>query len=174
MTTWQGIRQNVTLVPPGEGTIVRRRYGEPTIIKTDGTESGGAYALRENAVPAGFSDVPYHIHHTAEEAFYVLEGQMTVFTPAGTQEAPAGAFVLIPRGTPHAFANHGATPLRWLTFISPAWVSAWIEEESALVQSDGNEEPDPDRQAAIYAKYGLEIIGPPPLAAADVGAPPRR
>jgi mannose-6-phosphate isomerase-like protein (cupin superfamily) len=150
---------------------VRRRYGEQTVIKAGEAETRGAYAVRENAVPAGFSGVPYHIHHTAEEAFYILEGEMTVFTPDGPREAPAGTFVLIPRGTAHAFANHGVTPLRWLTFISPAWVSGWVEEESALLQNAGTEQSDRDLQAAIFAKYGLEIVGPPPRAGTHLAAP---
>jgi hypothetical protein len=66
--------------------------------------------------------------------------------------APAGSFVLIPRGTVHSIANRGAVPVRWLTLISPAWVSGWIQEENAA----------PDERAAIYLRYGLEIVGPPP------------
>ena len=58
----------------------------------------------------------------------------------------------MPRGTVHTIANRGAVPVRWLTLISPAWVSGWIQEESA----------DPDNRAAIYRRYGLEIVGPPP------------
>jgi mannose-6-phosphate isomerase-like protein (cupin superfamily) len=162
MTDKQAIAEGVVILPPGEGTTVRRRYGEQTVIKVGEAETQGAYAVRENAVPAGFDRVPYHIHHTAEEAFYILEGQMTLFTPNGEREAPAGTFVLIPRGTEHAFANHGATPLRWLTFISPAWVSGWIEKESELMRDAGADEPDAARQAAIYEEYGLEIVGPPP------------
>ena len=32
------------------------------------------------------------------------------------------------------------------------WASGWVEEESL----------DPHIQAAVYARYGLEIVGPPP------------
>jgi hypothetical protein len=77
-------------------------------------------------------------------------------------EAPAGSFVLIPRGTVHTLVNHGAAPVRWLTLISPGWVSAWIEEESALLDETGTGEPDAARQKAIYEKYGLELVAPPP------------
>jgi mannose-6-phosphate isomerase-like protein (cupin superfamily) len=150
----------VLIVPRDEGTVVRRRFGEQTVIKATEAETKGAYAVRENAVPAGYAGVPYHIHHTAEEAFYILEGQMTLYTPDGPREAPAGTFVLIPRGAVHAFANHGTTPLRWLTFISPAWVSGWIEKESELLPVAGMGEPDVAKQAAIYEEYGLELIGP--------------
>jgi mannose-6-phosphate isomerase-like protein (cupin superfamily) len=140
------------VVLPGEGKAVPRRYGEQTVIKATEANTRGAYAVRENSVPPGFGGVPLHLHREAEEAFFVLDGELTVFAEDATLAAPAGSFVLIPRGTVHAIANPGAVPVRWLTIISPAWVSAWIEEETT----------DPDKQAGVYAKYGLEIIGPPP------------
>jgi mannose-6-phosphate isomerase-like protein (cupin superfamily) len=155
-------RDGLMVVPPGAGKSVRRRYGEQTVIKVSAPDTGDAYAVRENVAPAGFAAVPFHIHHGAEEAFYVLEGTMTVTTPEGAVDAPAGSFVLIPRGTVHAFANPGAEPLRWLTFISPGWVSEWIEEESDLLDETGSGEPDAAKQEAIYEKYGLELVAPPP------------
>jgi mannose-6-phosphate isomerase-like protein (cupin superfamily) len=151
----------VVVVPPGEGTVVPRRYGEHTVIKVAEAQTRGAYAVRENSVPAHSGGVPLHLHRAAEEAFYVLEGELTVFAESRALAAPAGSFVLIPRGAVHSIANRGAVAARWLTMISPAWVSAWIEEEDRLLRSSAGV-PEPDKQAAIYAKYGLEIVGPPP------------
>jgi mannose-6-phosphate isomerase-like protein (cupin superfamily) len=142
----------IVVVPPGEGKAIPRRFGERTVVKTAESDTRGAYAVRENSVPPGFGGVPLHLHREAEEAFFVLEGELTVFAGDETLAAPAGSFVLIPRGAVHAIANPGAVPVRWLTIISPAWVSGWIEEETT----------DPDKLAAVYAKYGLEIVGPPP------------
>lgn len=156
------IHDGLIVVPPGAGKPVGRLFGEQTIIKVSGAETGDAYAVRENMVPAGFAAIPFHIHHGAEEAFYILEGTMTVSTPEQTLEARPGSFVLVPRGTVHTLANPGATPLRWLTFISPGWVSAWIEEESDLLEETGTDEPDAARREAIYEKYGLELVAPPP------------
>jgi mannose-6-phosphate isomerase-like protein (cupin superfamily) len=155
-------RDGIIVVPPGGGQPVRRRFGEQTVIAIRAADTRDAYVVRENAAPAGYSAVPFHIHHGAEEAFYILEGTMTVTTPEREVKAQAGSFVLIPRGTVHAFANHEAAPLRWLTFISPGWVSAWIEEEGALLEETGTQEPDIARQNAIYEKYGLEVVAPPP------------
>ncbi len=135
-------RDGLMVVPPGAGKSVRRRYGEQTVIKVAAPDTHDAYAMRENVAPAGFAAVPFHIHHGAEEAFYILEGVMTLTTPERTVEAPTGSFALIPRGTVHTLANHGATPLRWLNFISPGWVSGWIEEESALLDEMATDEPD--------------------------------
>jgi quercetin dioxygenase-like cupin family protein len=143
----------LVVVSPGEGRVVTRRFGERTVVKAAEAETRGAYAVRENAVPAGFGGVPLHLHRDAEEAFYVLEGELTVFAEGRWLAAPAGSFVLIPRATVHAIANRSPVSARWLTIISPAWVSGWIDEEATT---------DPDQLADLYARYGLEIVGPPP------------
>jgi mannose-6-phosphate isomerase-like protein (cupin superfamily) len=144
----------VVVVPPGQGEVVPRRFGELTVVKAAEAETRGAYAVWENTAPAGSGAVPLHRHLGAEEAFYVLEGELTVFAEDHTLALPAGAFVLVPRGTVHSLANRAAVPVRWLTLISPAWVSGWIQEEAAAV--------DDQQRAVVYLRYGLEIVGPPP------------
>ena len=154
------VKSEIVVVGPEAGKLVPRRFGERTIVKASGDETAEAYAVRENTVPASFSGVPLHIHHTAEEAFYVLDGELTVFNEAEAISASTGSFVLIPRGVVHSIANRGAAPVRFLTLLSPAWVSGWIEAEAKLMSS--GDEPDDDALAELYARYDLEIVGPPP------------
>ncbi|MGH9454238.1 MAG: cupin domain-containing protein [Terriglobia bacterium] len=45
-------------------------------MKATGESTGGAFGLIEQLIPAGFA-TPYHVHHAEDEAFYVLEGQLT-------------------------------------------------------------------------------------------------
>ena len=142
---------DIVIVPPGEGRVVPRRFGEQTIVKVAKGERTVHMHCARTRCP-WFDAVPMHIHHTAEEAFYVLDGVITFIGAFGPTDAPPGSFVLIPRGTPHSIANRTSRSVSWLTLISPAWVSDWIEEEAA----------DPGRQDEIYEKYGLEIVGPPP------------
>ena len=70
--------------------MLARRYGEQTVIKAAEADTRGAYAVRENAVPAGFGGVPMHLHREAEEAFYVLEGELTVHLQDRVLAASAG------------------------------------------------------------------------------------
>jgi mannose-6-phosphate isomerase-like protein (cupin superfamily) len=158
--------QEVIVIGPGDGKAVQRPSSEQTVIKVAEAETHGAYALRENVVPAGASGVPFHIHRDAEEAFYVLTGELTVYVEDRTLTAPAGSFVLVPRGTVHSLANWGAEPVRSLTIISPAWVSRWVEEESELLRSANTRDPDASQvkalRTALYERYGLDVVGPPP------------
>jgi mannose-6-phosphate isomerase-like protein (cupin superfamily) len=153
----------LVVVPPGGGVPVVRLNGEDTVLTVGEAETRGAYAMRLNTAPPNFTAVPLHIHHSAEEAFFVLGGELTIHAGGNRVQAPAGSYVLIPRGMSHAIANIGAAPVRWLTMISPAAQSGWVDaEHELLVDADGA--PDPGQVAEIHRRFGLEIVGPPPFA----------
>jgi mannose-6-phosphate isomerase-like protein (cupin superfamily) len=149
------------VVGPGEGRDVRRVNGEATTIKVGRVGTAGAYAVRENTAAPRYAGVPLHIHRDAEEAFYVLSGRLAVMAGDRRVTAEPGAFVLIPRGQVHSLANPGDEPVRWLTLISPAARSEWIEAEDELLQVSGGE-PDAAALAAVHERFGLQIVGPPP------------
>jgi len=158
----------VVITSPGEGIVIQRRGGQHTAIKVGETEAGGAYALHENSAPGGFGGVPLHIHREAEEAFYVLEGEMTVYTETEAIAAPSGTFVLIPRGTVHSVANLGEGPVRWLTLFSPAAGAGWVQAVASLQAAKANVAPN--ELAATFRQHGMEIVGPPPDANRNEGA----
>jgi mannose-6-phosphate isomerase-like protein (cupin superfamily) len=61
-----------------------------------------------------------HVHEGEDDAFYILEGEMTfVF---GDEEAIAGpgTFVLVPPGVEHGFRNDRDTPVRMFNIHAPA------------------------------------------------------
>lgn len=52
-----------------------------------------------------------HVHADADEFIYVIAGQGVVRVANRAESLSAGVFVLLPRGTPHAFAPSGRSPL---------------------------------------------------------------
>jgi mannose-6-phosphate isomerase-like protein (cupin superfamily) len=61
-----------------------------------------------------------HVHADEDDAFYILEGEMT-FTFGGEEAvATPGTFVLVPPGVEHGFRNDGAEPVRMLNLHAPA------------------------------------------------------
>ena len=62
---------------------------------------------------------PLHLHRSDDEAWYVLEGTLCVQRGDEVVEVPAGAGVLVARGTPHTYWNPGPTPVRYLLFMTP-------------------------------------------------------
>jgi uncharacterized cupin superfamily protein len=73
------------------GTLLR--------VKATAEQTGGAFGLIDNVLPAGFAS-PYHMHRNEDESFYVVEGEMTFYVGDERVKAEAGAFVYGPRGVP--------------------------------------------------------------------------
>jgi quercetin dioxygenase-like cupin family protein len=91
------------LLGPGEGKTVSLMGGRYT-YKAVGRDTGGRYGLVEMTAPAGIPGPPPHVHETEEDAFYVIEGELTVQIGERTLQAHAGTFALVPRGTVHTFS----------------------------------------------------------------------
>ena len=150
----------VLVLQPGEGRTVSV-LGDRYTYKAVGDQTGGAYGLVATTVPAASSGPPPHVHHGEEEAFYVLEGELTILIGDRTLSASAGSFAFVPRGTVHTFSNRGARDARFLVIISPAGFERAFEEMAEAAPS-AEQPPDMDRLMAIARRYNLEIVGPPP------------
>ncbi len=61
-----------------------------------------------------------HVHADEDDAFYILEGELTFVLDEGHVPAPEGTFVLVPPGVNHTFLNPLDTPTRVLNIHAPA------------------------------------------------------
>jgi mannose-6-phosphate isomerase-like protein (cupin superfamily) len=61
-----------------------------------------------------------HVHADEDDAFYILEGELTFFFGDDEAVAPLGTFVLIPPGIEHGFRNDRDEPVRMLNIHAPA------------------------------------------------------
>jgi quercetin dioxygenase-like cupin family protein len=139
-----------------EGGEALSWMGEPTFLKLTGERSGGLYALAEIvSTPEGF--VPLHVHHREDEAFYVLEGEVTFTIGGDVVEAGPGGFAFGPRDVPHRYTV--ITPsARMLMLFSPAGFEGFIRETSGPLEGPVSEELDIDQIAEIAARYGSEML----------------
>ena len=93
--------------------------GTLATLKATGDRTGDALAMVEFTHPPGFA-TPRHVHHTADEAFYVLEGAMRGHCGDEMWRATAGSFVWLPRDVPHDYAVEGdARCGRWRSPCPP-------------------------------------------------------
>jgi quercetin dioxygenase-like cupin family protein len=123
-------------------------------ILADGASTSGAFGLVETLSAPPGSMPPLHVHDHTDEGFYVLEGELTLYTPGDRLTLRAGDYVLAPHGVPHTY-RVGEHAARWLTMSLPAGHEAFVAAVSALTA------PAPERLARIAADHGIEILGPP-------------
>lgn len=135
--------------------------GEPTLIKATTEQTNGAYALAE--VYANPGDVPLHTHRHEDEAFYVLDGEITFEVGDVIIQAGPGSFVFGPRGVPHRYTVTSPTA-RMLMLFSPGGFEGFIRATS--VPTDSLDRPSPEdvdidweQVAAAAAAYGGEMHG---------------
>src|SRR5215467_8664593 len=78
---------------------------------------------------------PLHVHHDEDEAFYVLEGRLSLHTPDGTVELGPGEAIVGPRGVPHAYRVESESA-RWLVATNGSF-AAFVEATSVPAEDDG-------------------------------------
>src|SRR4028119_2277199 len=152
---------------PGEGEAWWW-IGMLATIKATAEQTGGQYTLVEILAPDGFAS-PLHVHHGEDEAFWILEGEMTFYVGDQTIKALPGSFLFGPKEVPHAFTVDSG-PARLLFVLSPAGFEDLVREMGEPARERGippQPEAPPDeaemqRIAAIAARHGNEILGPPP------------
>ena len=155
---------------PGEGEALWW-IGMLATIKATAEQTGGQYTLVEIHAPEGFAS-PLHVHHQEDEGFWILEGEMTFYVGDQTIKARPGSFLFGPKDIPHAFTVDSG-PARLLFVLSPAGFEGLIREMGEPARSlsippqpeEPEEPPDEaemERLAALGARYGGEILGPPP------------
>ncbi|HEU5347941.1 MAG TPA: quercetin 2,3-dioxygenase [Ktedonobacterales bacterium] len=137
-------------------------------FKATGSQTDGALLLFEVSMPRGKA-TPLHIHPDADETFYVFEGEVRVHIEGMEDRTVSdGSVVVIPRGTPHAFAVTSSS-MRMLVIMTPA---STISETFFRLAGEPAPDPtmpspptNPERFGTAVAQSGLQVVGPPPFAA---------
>jgi quercetin dioxygenase-like cupin family protein len=147
-------------VGPEEGKALPNPIGGRMVVKVRDEDSGGAYSVHDNVIPAESPGPLPHLHRDHEETFYVLEGELTVRVGERKITAPAGSFVVIPRGVVHQPSNPGTEPTRVLLIFSPAGMDRFFEEAAegrVPLQAVPNDPATQERLTAFTRKYGYEF-----------------
>jgi mannose-6-phosphate isomerase-like protein (cupin superfamily) len=85
-----------------------------------GSATEGHYGLFRWDMTAGSGGATPHFHRTFSEAFYVLDGRISLFDGTGWREARAGDFLYVPPRGIHAFRNDSGAPVSMLILFAPA------------------------------------------------------
>jgi quercetin dioxygenase-like cupin family protein len=128
-----------------------------------GDETDGRYAMWEAIVPPGGGPPP-HIHSREEEAFYVLEGEITFQVGDQRIVAKAGTFANMPIGSLHSFKNSTDKLARMIISVAPAGLEKMFIEVGQPVSSSRQAPPpsqsEIEKLLEVAPNYGIEIRVP--------------
>lgn len=131
------------------------------VIKATAADTGGAMTIVEVTEPPR-AEAPLHVHHREDEAFWILEGDVTLYVGDAVVEASAGDYAFGPRDIPHRYVvgPHGC---RMLFICTPGGFEKLVREMSVPAASrtlppPSDEMPDFERVAAIARDNGCELL----------------
>ena len=93
-------------------------------------QSDGHVSVIENVVPAHAKGP--HLHtHDFDEAFYMLEGELTFQVEDQLITMGQGDLAFAPRGVPHTFTNRTDAPARYVLVCTPAGFERYFARMAA-------------------------------------------
>jgi quercetin dioxygenase-like cupin family protein len=148
----------------GAGLALRHLGGLLT-FKATGERTGGALWVKEAFGARGYAS-PMHRHTREDEAFYVLDGALSVYVGDDVVEAGTGSFLWAPRDVPHGFCVE-SNSARFLVVSTPGGFDRFFfatgEPTGDLTLPPGPDgPPDVAALARALADLGVELTGPPP------------
>ncbi len=128
----------------------------------------GAYSLLHLTAPPQF-ETPYHLHHDEDEAFYILDGEVTVIRDGEEIVAGPGSYIFLPRGVPHGFKSSSDKDSHVLIHAIPGGKVGFVAMMLAMATpiQDRNKLPEPTppdfkRLAELCEQNKISILGPLP------------
>ena len=118
-------------------------------------QDDGDLSLMERTLPPGGRRPPPHRHTNCSEAYFVLDGLVSVVVEGEELTVGPEGFVLVPRGTAHTFGNPGDDEARLLVIHAPA-MDAYFAGLHELWNR--LEPPTPDEERALMARFGMEAV----------------
>lgn len=161
------LKLNPIVLQGGQGRALWH-FGALMNFKALTEETSGQYWAVEGLADKNMA-VPLHVHTREDEVWFVIEGEIAFVLGDETILGSAGAFVYIPRNTPHTFYIKSQTA-RWFGSGVGGNLDQWFFEtgEPAKTMTLPPPPPGPPTEAAIEAinaslkAYGTDTLGPPP------------
>ena len=143
------------LIGPGEGQKRYTARGSVMFFKALAEQDDGDLSLMERTLPPSGRRPPPHRHTNCSEAYFVLDGLVSVVVEGEELAVGPEGFVLVPRGTAHTFGNAGDDEARLLVIHAPA-MDAYFADLHELWNRP--EPPTPDEERALMAQFGMEAV----------------
>jgi quercetin dioxygenase-like cupin family protein len=145
----------------GEHQRLAYTGGAELAVILDAAITGGQLAVIENHARRGHAS-PVHVHGRDDEAFLLLDGEMTVWVGEERHRLLPGGIAFLPRGIPHAVRCDIAS--RALVLSTPAGSQETVFRTAGWDLSrpmPGGWEPTQDALRRAADQAGVTLIGPP-------------
>jgi quercetin dioxygenase-like cupin family protein len=144
---------------PRAGRLPTQFFKQTIAVLASAGDTKGAVGAVHVASPRG-AGPPLHVHQREDEAFYILDGDYRVYVGDDTIKASPGTWVWGPRGVPHGYQIDSERG-RHLSLTMPGGFEAFFEEVAAIATPTADPRSEMGRLAAVAARYGVELLGPP-------------
>lgn len=162
MTVDTAQAQNMTpvAVHRDEG-FARWWFGSLAVIKATAADTGGQMTIVEITESPG-AEAPLHVHHREDEAFWILDGDVTFEVGDTVVETHAGDYLFAPRDIPHRFTV-GPSGCRMLFILTPGGFEEFLLATSKPAGSHtlpppSTPMPDFTRIAELASEHGCELL----------------
>jgi mannose-6-phosphate isomerase-like protein (cupin superfamily) len=146
----------VKALAAGEGLKLTSGPGRDLIFKVTGDDTEGAFDFFTVQV-APLSGPPLHVHHTQEEAIFVLKGRYKVQVGDEIFRCDEGGFAYMPKQVPHAFFNLTEETGVIIVVYTPGGGQKFYEEFGPIARSGA----DRATLAAVFARHDMTLLGAP-------------
>ena len=140
-------------IQPGLATPLPEPDGRINVL-VRGADSDGRVSVMDNHVGANGGGPPLH-HHEFDEAFYILEGEVTFQVGEERVVRRAGELAFARGGVTHTFANLSGAEARQLLVCTPAGFERYFQRMAA---EQAGVDPPPE---ALEPWPEVTTVGPP-------------
>jgi quercetin dioxygenase-like cupin family protein len=124
-----------------------------------GSATAGRYGLVEYHVTPRSPGAAPHYHRTFSESFYVLSGQLTVYSAGEWRPLGPGDYALVHEGGAHGFRNDGDEEAAFLILFAPGIARENFFFELAELRRSGRT-LTPEEMTAFYARHDQVMVDP--------------
>jgi mannose-6-phosphate isomerase-like protein (cupin superfamily) len=135
----------------GEGRRHEAR-GSVMFFKATADSTGGRFSLMERVLLPGGRMPPPHRHSNNDEAYFVLDGRVTLIVAGAEHVVDREAFALVRGGTAHTFGNTSSDPARVLVLHAPALDGYFAELEALWSRPTP---PSVEEERALMRRHGM-------------------
>ena len=137
-------------------------------ILASSKETEGRFGLIEMVAPKG-REPSRHLHHTDDEGFYVLDGDVAFYVGEETYKVGPGTSACVPHGVAHSYTFE-TDVVRMLCITAPGGLDAHFQDArfsepgrtlTLPPLAEESEMATVEEMARDLANYGTEVVDPP-------------